>query len=107
MPVRRSSIHAHEVMDVTDPAYGKLLGRLVREAGPDGVLMVDTQFATLTDRIVEAIREISTEPIKFALNTQLHGDHLFILNSGSHDSESVTIRIDDSACAIISRCASL
>ena len=34
MPVRRSSNHAHEVMDVTDPAYGKLLDRLVREAGP-------------------------------------------------------------------------
>ena len=37
--------------------------------------MVDTQFAPLTDRIVAAIREISTEPIKFALNTHVHGDH--------------------------------
>jgi len=44
-------------------------------AGPDGILMVDTQFAPLTDKIVAAIREISTEPIKFALNTHLHGDH--------------------------------
>jgi len=44
-------------------------------AGPDGVLMVDTQFAPLTDRIVAAIREISAEPIKFALNTHEHGDH--------------------------------
>ena len=44
-------------------------------AGPDGILMVDTQFAPLTDRIVAAIREISTEPIKFALNTHEHGDH--------------------------------
>ena len=44
-------------------------------AGPDGILMVDTQFAPLTDRIVAAIREISTEPIKFAINTHLHGDH--------------------------------
>ena len=44
-------------------------------AGPDDILMVDTQFAPLTDRIVAAIREISTEPIKFALNTHEHGDH--------------------------------
>ncbi len=44
-------------------------------AGPDGVLMVDTQFAPLTDRIVAAIRDISTEPIRFALNTHEHGDH--------------------------------
>jgi cyclase len=44
-------------------------------AGPDGILMVDTQFAPLTDRIVAAIREISSEPIKFAINTHEHGDH--------------------------------
>jgi cyclase len=44
-------------------------------AGPDGILMVDTQFAPLTDKIVAAIREISAEPIKFALNTHEHGDH--------------------------------
>jgi len=51
---------------------GGQIGVLV---GPDGILMVDTQFAPLTDRIVAAIRQISTEPIKFALNTHLHGDH--------------------------------
>ncbi|MDA1185469.1 MAG: MBL fold metallo-hydrolase [Acidobacteria bacterium] len=44
-------------------------------SGPDGILMVDTQFAPLTDRIVAAIRAVSTEPIKFALNTHVHGDH--------------------------------
>jgi glyoxylase-like metal-dependent hydrolase (beta-lactamase superfamily II) len=44
-------------------------------AGPDGILMVDTQFAPLTDRIVAAIRELSSEPIKFAINTHEHGDH--------------------------------
>jgi len=50
-------------------------GQIGLLAGPDGVLMVDTQFAPLTDRIVAAIRDISTEPIKFALNTHVHGDH--------------------------------
>ena len=44
-------------------------------AGTDGILMVDTQFAPLTDRIVTAIRQISSEPIKFVLNTHVHGDH--------------------------------
>lgn len=44
-------------------------------AGPDGILMVDTQFAPLTDRIVAAIRQISSEPIKFVINTHEHGDH--------------------------------
>jgi glyoxylase-like metal-dependent hydrolase (beta-lactamase superfamily II) len=44
-------------------------------AGPDGVLMVDTQFAPLTDKIVAAIKQITPNPIRFALNTHLHGDH--------------------------------
>jgi glyoxylase-like metal-dependent hydrolase (beta-lactamase superfamily II) len=43
--------------------------------GPDGVLMVDAQFAPLTDKLVAAIRKISDQPIRFLVNTHLHGDH--------------------------------
>ena len=43
--------------------------------GPDGVLLVDTQFAPLTDKIVAAVKQISTGPIRFVINTHLHGDH--------------------------------
>jgi cyclase len=44
-------------------------------AGPDGVFMVDAQFAPLTDKIVAAIKQISTAPIRFMVNTHVHGDH--------------------------------
>lgn len=44
-------------------------------AGPDGVLMVDTQFANVTEQLVAAIREITDAPIRFVLNTHEHGDH--------------------------------
>src|SRR5579862_7968163 len=44
-------------------------------AGPDGVLMVDSQFAPLTDKIVAAIRQISDRPIRFMINTHVHPDH--------------------------------
>jgi cyclase len=44
-------------------------------AGPDGVFMVDDEFAPLTDKIVAAIKKISNEPIKFVVNTHVHGDH--------------------------------
>jgi len=44
-------------------------------AGPDGVLMVDSQFAPLTEKIVVAIRQISNSPIRFLVNTHVHGDH--------------------------------
>jgi len=43
--------------------------------GPDGVFMVDTQFAPLTEKIVAAIKQISNAPIKFVVNTHVHGDH--------------------------------
>jgi cyclase len=43
--------------------------------GPDGVFMVDAQFAPLTDKIVAAIRQISDKPIRFLVNTHVHGDH--------------------------------
>jgi cyclase len=44
--------------------------------GPDGVLMVDSQFAPLTEKIVAAIRQVSNgAPIKFLINTHVHPDH--------------------------------
>jgi glyoxylase-like metal-dependent hydrolase (beta-lactamase superfamily II) len=44
-------------------------------SGPDGVLLVDAQYAQLTDKLVAAIRRISDKPIRFLVNTHLHGDH--------------------------------
>jgi cyclase len=51
---------------------GGMIGVL---AGPEGVLMVDSQFAPLTDKIVAAIKQISNSPIRFMINTHVHGDH--------------------------------
>lgn len=43
--------------------------------GDDGVFLIDDQFAPLTDRIVAAIRTVSDKPIRFLVNTHMHGDH--------------------------------
>ena len=44
--------------------------------GPDGVFMVDSQFAPLSEKIAAAIKQISGgQPIKFMINTHVHGDH--------------------------------
>jgi cyclase len=51
-------------------------GNMAASVGEDGVLLVDTQFAPLTDKIVAAIRELTDEPIRFVINTHLHGDHV-------------------------------
>ena len=43
--------------------------------GPDGVFMVDTQFAPLSEKIATAIKQLTPQPIKFVVNTHVHGDH--------------------------------
>src|SRR5690348_18456527 len=43
--------------------------------GPDGVFMVDTEFAPLSDKIVAAIKQVSSAPIRFMVNTHVHPDH--------------------------------
>ena len=51
-------------------------GNIGLSIGDDGVVMIDDQFAPLTDRIVEAINGISNGNIRFLINTHVHGDHV-------------------------------
>ena len=50
-------------------------GNIGMLAGPDGVFLVDDQYAPLTDKIVAAIRTVSDQPIRVVINTHLHPDH--------------------------------
>lgn len=43
--------------------------------GEDGVIMIDNQFAPLSDKIKMAIAELSDHPVTYVLNTHWHGDH--------------------------------
>jgi glyoxylase-like metal-dependent hydrolase (beta-lactamase superfamily II) len=43
--------------------------------GPDGTLIVDDQYAPLTDRIVAAIAALTDEPVRYVVNTHWHYDH--------------------------------
>src|SRR2546426_11306371 len=51
---------------------GGMIGILT---GPDGVFMVDAQFAPLSGKIAAAIKQITPGPIRFIVNTHVHGDH--------------------------------
>ncbi len=51
---------------------GGMIGILV---GPDGVFMVDSQYAPLTEKIVAAVKQVTSEPIRFMVNTHVHPDH--------------------------------
>lgn len=50
-------------------------GNIGLSVGEDGVVMIDDQFAPLTDRILAAIRELNQGEIRFLINTHVHGDH--------------------------------
>ncbi len=50
-------------------------GNIGLSVGEDGVVMIDDQFAPLTDRIVAAIRSLNSGDIRFLINTHVHGDH--------------------------------
>ena len=50
-------------------------GNITVAVGTDGIIMVDTQFAPLSDKIKAAIKAISPLPIKYIINTHFHGDH--------------------------------
>lgn len=50
-------------------------GNIGISVGDDGVVMIDDQFAPLTDKILAAIRELSDGEIRFVINTHVHGDH--------------------------------
>ena len=52
-------------------------GNVSISVGDDGVLVVDTQFAEMADKLIAEIREIAGgAPIRYIVNTHAHGDHI-------------------------------
>jgi len=50
-------------------------GNIGVSAGANGVVLIDDQFAPLSDKIKAAVSAINPGPIRFLLNTHWHGDH--------------------------------
>src|SRR3954451_3753036 len=50
-------------------------GNITIAVGSDGIIMVDSQFAPLSDKIKAAIKTVSPLPVKYLVNTHFHGDH--------------------------------
>jgi len=43
--------------------------------GEDGTVLIDDQYAPLTQKIIAAVAALPANPVKFVLNTHWHGDH--------------------------------
>jgi len=50
-------------------------GNITVAVAKDGIIMVDSEFAPLHDKIKAAIAAVSNQPIKYLIDTHFHGDH--------------------------------
>jgi cyclase len=51
-------------------------GNVTIQVGADGVLVVDTQFAQMSEKLLAAIRTVSKGPIRYVIDTHVHPDHI-------------------------------
>jgi glyoxylase-like metal-dependent hydrolase (beta-lactamase superfamily II) len=61
-----------------EPGVAVLFGRggnIGVSHGEDGTLIIDDQFAPLTEKIVAAISELGASPVEYVINTHWHFDH--------------------------------
>jgi glyoxylase-like metal-dependent hydrolase (beta-lactamase superfamily II) len=60
------------------PGVAVLFGRggnIGLSYGADGNVLIDDQYAPMTERVVAAVRTLDPDPIRFVINTHWHGDH--------------------------------
>lgn len=90
-------VHADKFDDIqikTHPVAGNVYmlegsgGNIGILATPDGLLLVDDQFKPLAEKIESAMQNITNKPLKFVVNTHMHGDHT---GSNSHFSHHAPI----------------
>jgi glyoxylase-like metal-dependent hydrolase (beta-lactamase superfamily II) len=51
-------------------------GNMAVQVGPMGVLVVDAQYAQLSDKIIAAIGKLSDKPVRYVINTSFDLDHV-------------------------------
>jgi len=68
-----------QTVKIADGLYllmgGPAQGNILVSTGSDGLLLVDTMYAQMHQKIMDALAKISTQPIRYVVNTHLHGDH--------------------------------
>src|SRR5438045_8990159 len=51
-------------------------GNVTVQVGSEGVLMVDTQYAPMSNKLLAAIRTLNQGPLRYIINTHSHPDHV-------------------------------
>ncbi len=68
------TIRAEKVAEHVHVLFGQG-GNIGVSIGDDGVLMIDDQFAPLTEKILASVKKLSDKPVRWVVNTHFHGDH--------------------------------
>lgn len=50
-------------------------GNIGVSTGADGVIVIDDQYAMMTDKIMDEVKKLSDKPVRFLINTHWHQDH--------------------------------
>jgi len=68
-----------ETVKISDGLYvlmgGPAQGNIVVSSGSDGLFLIDSMYGPMHQKIIDAVRKISPQPIRYLVNTHLHGDH--------------------------------
>lgn len=67
-------IHAEQVAPGVAVVFGAG-GNIGVSYGEDGTVLIDDQFAPLTDRILAEVARLGAQPVKYLINTHWHYDH--------------------------------
>jgi cyclase len=51
-------------------------GNIVMQTGPEGVILVDSGSAAMTDKVLATIRSVTPLPIRYIINTSMDADHV-------------------------------
>ena len=51
-------------------------GNVVVQTGPEGVILVDSGSTAMADKVLAAVRGITTQPIRYIINTSMDPDHV-------------------------------
>ena len=69
-----AKLEVEKVAEGVHVLYGRG-GNIGVSVGPDGVILIDDQFAPSTPQVLEALATLSPQPPRFVVNTHWHGDH--------------------------------
>src|SRR6476646_8783977 len=70
-----------QTVKIADGLYvlmgGAAQGNILVSVGSDGVFLIDSMYAPMHQKIVDAVARINPDrrPIRYLVNTHLHGDH--------------------------------